>query len=385
MYDNGYNSTYEMKKIVVLGSTGSIGQQTLDIARTFSDKFKVIGLAAGDNTTLLKKQVREFKPVMAWANKHVELPDPTRYASMEEIVSNPEVDIVVLATAGKAGLIPALQAIKARKIIALANKEVLVMAGEIIMKQARLYNASIYPVDSEHSAIWQCLNGEKSEISRLLLTASGGPFYNYTKSQLNRVTPEAALKHPTWKMGKKVTIDSATLMNKGLEVIEAHWLFSLPFDHIEILFHPQSIVHSMIEFVDGSIKAQLSNPDMRLPIQYALAFPKRLLNTGLSRIDFSQLKTLTFKDINITNFPCITLALEAGRKGGTYPTVLCASDELAVQQFLAGKIKFTAIAEIINDVLDKHSNINQPDIEQILETDEWTRINTINSIKKRSL
>jgi 1-deoxy-D-xylulose-5-phosphate reductoisomerase len=372
-----------MKKIAVLGSTGSIGRQTLDIVRSSPDKFKVTALAAGNNTALLHSQILEFKPLMVCANKPLETPAFASFTPLEVIAGSPDVDIVVIATSGKSGLNPTLKAIEAGKKIALANKEILVMAGEIITSLAKLHNAPIYPVDSEHSAVWQCLKGEQSAISRLLLTASGGPFYGYTPDKLAGVTPEIALKHPTWKMGQKVTIDSATLMNKGLEVIEAHWLFSLPFDQLTVLYHPQSIVHSMVEFIDGSIKAQLSEPDMRLPIQYALTYPARISNNALTRIDFSRLKTLTFEEINSDRFPCLKLAMNAGRKGGTYPTVLCAADELAVQYFLRGAIKFTDIAPIVSDVMDKHENINRPDIGQIMETDEWARKNTIDRIHKR--
>jgi 1-deoxy-D-xylulose-5-phosphate reductoisomerase len=372
-----------MKKIAILGSTGSIGRQTLDIIRAFPHKFKVSALAAGENETLLLEQVNEFKPDMVWAKNSAKLGGYGSILSMEEIASNPDVDIVLVATSGKAGLAPVLKAIESGKIIALANKEVMVMAGEIVTKLAERHHVSIHPVDSEHSAIWQCLKGERSAILRLLLTASGGPFYSYTGTQLQGITPEQALSHPTWKMGQKVTVDSATLMNKGLEVIEARWLFSMPYGKITVLYHPQSIVHSMIEFRDGSIKAQLSNPDMRLPIQYALTYPSRLANSSISKIDFGQLKTLTFEEIEIDRFPCLKLALEAGKNGGTCPAALCAADEIAVQQFLAGAIRFTDIAEVIEDVLNKHVNTNEPDIETIFGVDEWARETAIDSIGKR--
>jgi 1-deoxy-D-xylulose-5-phosphate reductoisomerase len=292
---------------------------------------------------------------------------------MKEMATHPEVGMVVVATSGKIGLLPTLAAISAGKRIALANKEVLVMAGAIAMKEAKLRQAQILPVDSEHSAIYQCLQGEKGDISQLILTASGGPFYHYTPSKLSNVTVNEALEHPTWKMGKKVTIDSATLMNKGLEAIEASWLFSIPLSKIKIIIHPQSIVHSLVEFIDGSVKAQLSVPDMRFPIQYALSYPERLSNDNLPLLDFSRLSALTFETIDYATFPCLRLALYAGEKGGTYPAVLCAADEIAVQFFLERRIAFTQIAEIIDKTLSLHQNIDNPSLEEIMMADEWAR------------
>jgi 1-deoxy-D-xylulose-5-phosphate reductoisomerase len=277
------------------------------------------------------------------------------------------------ATAGPAGLKPLLAAIKADKTVALANKEPLVMAGDIILSRMKQSHSWILPVDSEHSAIWQCLNGESQKPAKIILTASGGPFLRYKQSQLEKVTPEEALKHPSWKMGKKVTIDSATLMNKGLEVIEAHWLFDMPYASIEIVIHPQSIVHSMIELADGSIKAQLSRPDKRFPIQFALSYPDRLSNADLPKMDWSAIGSLQFEKPEIDSFPCLKLALVAGKKGGTYPAALCGADEAAVALFLDGSISFTEIPHLIEKVLDKHINNTQPDIEEIYQAEQEAR------------
>ena len=365
--------TTTIKNLAILGSTGSIGQQTLDIVRNFPEKFRVIGLAGGRNTSLLTQQANEVHPKFIFSTHKTSLPQGTMHITLEEMASHPDVDLVVIATSGKAGLNPTLAAIKAGKRIALANKEVLVMAGEIITTTAKQYKAQLLPIDSEHSAIWQCLHGEKANVARLFLTASGGPFHNYSPSQLAKVTVKDALQHPTWKMGKKVTIDSATLMNKGLEVIEARWLFSIPFDKIEIVIHPESIVHSMVEFVDGSIKAQLSLPDMHLPIQYALSYPRRLPNPNSTRLDLMRIKSLTFEAVNYKNFPCLTLAIDAAKNGGTYPAVLCAADEIAVELFLSGHMKLPNIAEVITRTIDSHKNISSPTLDDILAADAWAR------------
>ena len=247
------------------------------------------------------------------------------------------------------------------------------MAGEIITKEAKRNKAQILPIDSEHSAIWQCLRGETQEAVKLILTASGGPFHGYSSAQLERVTAEQALKHPSWQMGKKVTIDSATLMNKGLEVIEAHWLFNVPFDNIKVVIHPQSIIHSMVEFIDGSVKAQLSYPDMRLPIQYALSYPERLPNLQLPHLNWHTISNLTFEPPDLDTFTCLELAVEAGKKGGTYPAVLCAADEVAVDLFLSQGIKFTDIAHLVEQALEQHQNIAHPTLEEILAADSWAR------------
>lgn len=362
-----------VKRIAILGSTGSIGRQALDVVRTFPDKLEVVALAANRNVELLAKQLKEFQPKMFCCSAK---PDPDyrgEFLSPDEIASHPEVDLVIVATVGKVGLRPTLAALRAGKTVALASKEVLVMAGEIIRREARAYKSRILPIDSEHSAIWQCLRGEGSKPRRLFLTASGGPFYRYSQAQLAGVTPEQALQHPVWRMGNKITVDSATLMNKGLEVIEAHWLFSFSFDDIEILIHPQSIIHSMVEFTDGSLKAQLSWPDMRLPIQYALSYPRRWSNSRLPRLDWTEIDCLNFDPVNYDKFPCLKLAVEAGKLGGTYPAVLCAADEVAVDLFLSHHINLTDIASIVLETLEQHRNVSRPSLEEILAADDWAR------------
>jgi 1-deoxy-D-xylulose-5-phosphate reductoisomerase len=362
-----------VKKIAILGSTGSIGRQALNVIRALPDELKVVALTGNKNLELLERQIREFQPQMFCPSVKPDISYGGEFLSVEEIASHPEVDFVIVATAGKAGLSPTLAALQASKTVALANKEVLVMAGEIIVREASLHQAQILPIDSEHSAIWQCLQGEENKPQRLFLTASGGPFYHYSQSQLAEVTPEQALQHPVWKMGRKVTIDSATLMNKGLEVIEAHWLFSFPFDSIEILIHPQSIVHSMVEFIDGSLKAQLSSPDMKLPIQYALSYPRRWSNSELPRLDWDKINSLNFEPVDYDRFPCLKLAMDAGKSGGTYPAVLCAADEVVVELFLSHRISFTDIAKVVQKTLERHRNISQPSLEEILAADNWAR------------
>ena len=366
-----------IKKLAVLGSTGSIGQQTLDVVRALPDKFRIVGLAAGNNRDLLAEQITEFKPgFVCYQGERASgrLAD-TEYEllSLEDIARQPEVDRVVIATSGKSGLSPTLAAVRAGKTVCLANKESLVMAGKIIGEEAKLNGAQILPIDSEHSAIWQCLSGEGQEAARLILTASGGSFRHYSKSQLDEVTVEQALRHPSWQMGPKVTIDSATLMNKGLEVIEAHWLFNMPFEKISVLVHPQSIIHSLVEFIDGSVKAQLSYPDMRLPIQYALSYPERLPNPQLPRLDWNRINNLTFEPPDLDTFPCLKLAIEAGKKGGTYPAVLCGADEAAVELFLSRRIRFGDIASYIGQALEQHQAIANPTLEEILAADAWAR------------
>ncbi len=367
--------TDSITNLVILGSTGSIGRQTLDVVRALPERFRIIGLAAGENTALLKEQMEEFKPQYYYhsAKKgQTKLPN-LRYISMEEMAALPEVDIVVVATPGGAGLKPTLAAVRAGKKVALSNKESLVSAGRIIMEQAAKYNASILPVDSEHSAIWQCLEGEDKKCAKVVLTASGGPFRGYTKKQLEGVTPEQALKHPSWTMGKKVTIDSATLFNKGMEVIEAHWLFDIPYEDISVLVHPQSIIHSMVEFADGSTKAQLGVPDMRLPIQYALTYNERINNPEIPGIDWTKINKLDFEQPDMEAFPCLRLAIDAGKEGGTATAVLCAADEIAVSLFLSHRIKFNHIAQLIAKTLDKHRIIKQPALEDIYAADSWAR------------
>jgi len=363
-----------VKQLAILGSTGSIGQQTLEVVRALPHRFQVVGLAAGKNLDLLAKQINEFKPRFVYYQDKRGLADAEyELLSLEDIASHPQVDTVVIATSGKSGLSPTLAAVKAGKNVALANKESLVMAGEIITNEAKLNAAQILPIDSEHSAIWQCLRGETQPAAQLILTASGGPFRHYSPAELYSVTARQALRHPSWQMGRKVTIDSATLMNKGLEIIEARWLFDIPIDNIRVLIHPQSIIHSMVEFIDGSTKAQLSHPDMRLPIQYALSYPERLPNPRLPRLDWSNIENLTFEQPDFDTFPCLKLAIEAGKKGETYPAVLCAADEVAVELFLSQRIKFTDIARLVEQTLEEHEAIAHPTLEEIMAADAWAR------------
>jgi len=363
-----------LKQVAILGSTGSIGRQTLEVISALPHSFAVIGLAAGQNTDLLAEQINRFKPRFACYQGKA---PPTRakyeVLSLEEMARHPDADIVVVATSGKWGLEPTLAAIKAGKRTALANKEALVMAGGLITREAKQSGAQLIPVDSEHSAIFQCLQGEKQKPAKIVLTASGGPFRSYSPAQLKGVTPEQALKHPSWRMGKKVTIDSATLMNKGLEVIEARWLFDMPFNNITVLVHPQSIIHSMVEFADGSIKAQLSYPDMRLPIQYALTYPERLANPELPKLDWGSIKELDFEPPDYDRFPCLKLAIEAGKKGGTYPAALCGADEAAVELFLSGRIRFNNIHRLVEQVLAEHKSITHPTLEDILAAEGQAR------------
>jgi 1-deoxy-D-xylulose-5-phosphate reductoisomerase len=363
----------DVKKIAVLGSTGSIGRQALEVIRALPHESEVVALTGNKNLKLLEGQIREFLPKMFWSAVRPSVDYGGQFLTAEEIASHPDIDFVIVATAGRAGLGPTLAALRAGKTVALASKEVLVMAGEIMVREASTHHAQILPIDSEHSAIWQCLQGEESKPQTLLLTASGGPFYHYSQARLAEVTLEQALQHPVWKMGKKVTIDSATLMNKGLEVIEAHWLFFFPLDSIQILIHPQAIIHSMVEFTDGSLKAQLGCPDMRLPIQYALSHPLRWPNPGLPRLDWNEINALNFEPIDYDKFPCLKLAVDAGKSGGTYPAVLCAADEVAVELFLDQRIGFTDIARIVQETLEQHRSINQPSLEEILAADSWAK------------
>lgn len=375
------------RRIALLGSTGSIGQQTLDIVRCFPEHFQIVALAARSNIELLAQQAREFHP--AFVACFADTPESEQAAraalpnvligeqGLLAVATHPDVDIVVAATSGLMGLRPTLAAIHAGKTIALANKETLVMAGHLVMQAAREQGVSILPVDSEHSAIWQCLRGENAgEVRRLILTASGGPFRRSTPEEVREVTVEQALNHPTWHMGTKITIDSATLMNKGLEVIEAHWLFDIPYEQIEVVVHPESIIHSMVEFVDGSLKMQASLPSMHLPIQDAISYPTRLdtAGTGLVReLRWPEVARLNFENLDIARFPCFKLARRAAQYGGTYPSVLVGADEEAVALFLAGHLSFPGIAELIEAVLERHQPIAQPDIPAILETTAWAR------------
>jgi len=371
------------KRVAVLGSTGSIGNQTLQVIRNLRDSFELIGLSGGDNLELLVKQIKEFRPKIVSiksesnARKLKELfPDIQVEYGMEGLTSvacHDDVDIVVTALAGGIGLVPTYNAIKERKNIALANKETLVMAGNIIINEAKNNNVEILPVDSEHSAIFQCLNGNKRhQVNRIILTASGGPFRGLKKKDLSSVTPEKALKHPNWNMGKKISIDSATLMNKGLEVIEARWLFDINYDKIDVVIHPQSIIHSMVEFIDGSILAQMGETDMRVPIQYALTYPDRVFNT-YHKLDLSKRDVLTFEQPDLETFPCLSLAYEAGRIGGTMTAVMNGANEEAVRMFLENKISFLEIPLVIERVMGKHILIKNPGISDVLEAEKWAK------------
>jgi 1-deoxy-D-xylulose-5-phosphate reductoisomerase len=365
---------YSLKRVAVLGSTGSIGRQTLEVISALPEHFDVIGLAGGRNTTLLSKQIKRFRPLLVFHQEsRPAILNAYEFLSLEDMAGHPDVDLVVIATSGKWGLKPTLAAVRAGKTVALANKEALVMAGSLVTAEAEKHGAKIVPVDSEHSAIWQCLEGEREKPSRIILTASGGPFLHYSQEKLSQVTAEQALKHPSWRMGEKVTVDSATLMNKGLEVIEARWLFDIPFERIEVLIHPQSLVHSMVEFADGSVKAQLGKPDMRLPIQYALTYPERLPNPTLPRIDWANVSQLSFEPPDFDSFPCLRLAIEAGQQGDTYPAALCGADEIAVRLFLEGNIGFNDIPRLVKSTLEEHKATPYPDMEAIMAADSWAR------------
>ncbi|MBV9580346.1 MAG: 1-deoxy-D-xylulose-5-phosphate reductoisomerase, partial [Chloroflexi bacterium] len=351
-----------MKRIALLGSTGSIGQQTLDVVRWHPDEFEVVSLVAGRPSPQFEAQVAEFSP------RHTCLTSQDGTDRLLDLATAPETDLVVVATSGTVGFRPTIAALDVGKAVALANKETLIMAGHLVTEAATRSGGSLLPIDSEHSAIWQCLQGEEpysERVSRLLLTASGGAFRDRAPETLHDVTPTEALKHPTWSMGPKITIDSATLMNKGLEVIEAHWLFGLSFDQIEVVIHHQSVIHSLVEFVDGSVKAQLGLPDMRLPIQYAMAHP-RLLSTPGERLNLASVAQLTFAPVDAVKYPCLGLAYAAGRVGGTCPTVLNAANEVAVARFLDNDLKFMDIARSIDAALQAHQSCPAPSLEEVL-------------------
>lgn len=372
-----------MKKISILGSTGSIGTQTLEIVRDNND-LQVEALVAKSNIELLEEQVREFKPKLVCVyddEKAKVLKDNIKDLNIEvvsgmdgmiECATIESAEIVVTAVVGMIGILPTIEAIKLGKDIALANKETLVTAGHIIIPLVKENNVKIYPVDSEHSAIFQSINGEdKKEIKKIILTASGGPFRGKKIEDLQDIRPEDALKHPNWSMGRKITIDSATMVNKGLEVIEAKWLFDVDFDKIQVVVHPQSIIHSMVEYVDGAVMAQLGMPDMKLPIQYALFYPnRRVMNNN--KLDFYKLGSISFEEPDMETFRGLKLAYEVGRTGGSLPTVYNAANEKAVELFLNNKIKFLDIYKIIEKCVDKHSVINNPSIEEILEVERKT-------------
>lgn len=381
-----------MKKIVILGSTGSIGRQTLDVVSQHPEAFKVIGLSGHANYELLEKQVRKFRP-LACAMTNSRALEKLReglfqteieFMGIEQLAGLEECDLVVNALVGSVGLIPTLKAIQAGKDIALANKESLVVVGELVSRFAQEKKVKILPVDSEHSAIFQCLQGEDpSHLRRIILTGSGGPFWGRNRRELKGVTVEEALAHPRWKMGAKISIDSATLMNKGLEVIEAHFLFGLSYDSIEVIIHPQSFIHSMVEFKDGSIKAQLGVTDMRIPIQYALSFPERL-PSPLAGLDLGQMESLTFEKPDWDNFPCLGYAYEAGRRGGSYPAVLNAANEEAVAAFLSRKIGFLDISEVIGETLNSYIPSGAIDLEGLIEAENWAREKARKLIRMKS-
>jgi 1-deoxy-D-xylulose-5-phosphate reductoisomerase len=374
-----------LKKISILGSTGSIGQSTLSVIEKFPEHFTVAALAAGSNVELFEKQVRQFKPSIVSVASERSAEDLKKRCSdlnvrvfsgvegMIQVAAAEEADITVSAIVGTAGLVPTMAAMRAGKDVALANKEVLVTAGELVMAECRARGVRILPVDSEHSAIFQCLlAGASTDIRKLVLTASGGPFRAFAKKDLANVTPAQALKHPNWSMGRKITIDSATLMNKGLEVIEARWLFDIAPGRIKVLIHPQSIVHSMVEFHDGAVVAQLGMPDMRGPIAYALSFPERLSDVSPA-LDLAKVGTLTFEEPDLDRFPCLAYAFDALKAGGSMPAVLSAANEVAVKYFLELKIGYADVARVIKTTMDAHTPSNIKTVEDALRTDLWAR------------
>ena len=374
-----------MKNISILGSTGSIGCNTLDIVALFPERFRVLGLSACENIERLEAQIRRFRPAMVSLNSvkaaHV-LKERCGDLGVEilsgvegliRVSTLPEVDVVVSAIAGSAGLIPTLSAVMAGKTVALANKETMVMAGEIVTREAEKKGVRILPVDSEHSAIFQVMEcGRREDLHKIILTASGGPFLNKSYEDRKRVTVEDALKHPNWNMGAKVTIDSATLMNKGLEVIEAKWLFDVSINQIEVLIHPQSIIHSMVEFRDGSVLSQMGIPDMRIPIAYALSYPERL-DLVMQRLDLARTGMLTFENPDIKKFPCLSYAYDAMKTGGPMPAVMNSSNEVAVAAFLHGRIGFLDIERIVGDTMSGHTVKGVNNIEDVLMADSWAR------------
>lgn len=373
-----------LKRIVILGSTGSIGRNALWVAERFPDRFQVVGLGAGRNIDLLAEQVQRFRPRAVSVltedlagDLRLRLPRETEVLSglkgYQEVAALSEAELVLSSMVGAAGLMPTLAALRAGKDVALANKETLVMAGDLVTAEVTRRQVKLLPVDSEHSAIFQALTGHRrQDLKRIVLTASGGPFLNATPEELHRVTPAQALAHPNWRMGPKVTIDSATLMNKGLELIEARWLFDLDVSRIAVAIHPQSIVHSMVEYVDGSVIAQLGIPDMRVPIAYALSYPERL-PLALPPLDLLAVQSLTFLEPDASRFSCLRLACAACQEGGTMPAVLNAANEVAVEAFLAGHIPFLAIARVVEETLVRHRSVPAAEVEVILSADRWAR------------
>jgi len=385
------------KSLALLGSTGSVGRQTLEVIEANKNQFEIYALAAHNEIKILKEQIIKFKPEVAvvsdeeaakklsrdlYGFKHTKILSGKK--SLNEIAADPKVDIAFIAVSGIVGLLPTLAAIQAGKIVALANKETLVVAGHIVMEQAKKFNAPIIPVDSEHSAVFQCIQGtaNKKYIKKIILTASGGPFRNYSFKELSRVTPDMALTHPNWSMGKKITVDSATMMNKGLELIEARWLFDIPYNQIDVVIHPQSIIHSMVEFIDNSVISLMSIPDMKIPIQYALTWPERRPISNSIEIDFTELKALTFESPNEKLFPCLRLARRAGEEGGLMPVVLNAANEVAIDLFLKKRIGFLHIPYLVEAMLDSFDNSADPKLEEILETDAVTRQKTLQLAEK---
>ncbi|MGN6700589.1 MAG: 1-deoxy-D-xylulose-5-phosphate reductoisomerase [Thermomicrobiales bacterium] len=376
--------TSQTKRLVILGSTGSIGRQTLEVVAARPDQFAVVGLAArGGNLALLNEQIRQFAPAVVALDGDIQpgsiaLPDSQILHGADGLLALatlPDADLIVIATSGHAAIRPTLAALAAGKEVALANKETIVCAGEIVTAAAQAYGVVIRPIDSEHSALWQALLSARgaASVQRLIITGSGGPFRTLSLDEMARVTPEQALKHPTWpNMGGKITIDSASLMNKGLEVIEAHWLFDVPFDRIAVLIHPQSVVHGLIEWNDGAIVAQLGLPDMRLPIAYALTYPDRA-DLPFPRLDLTAANGLTFAEPDLQRFPCLRIAYEAGRAGGLYPTILSAADEAAVAAFLHGALAFTAIPALLEATLAAYSESVAVTVENIEAADRWAR------------
>jgi len=384
MTDDGFSGGTTLKKISLLGATGSIGRQTMEIVRENRELFEVVAFSAGTNIELTKEYIREFTPSLVsvkekkdYESLKAEFPK-TKFSygddGLVEVAVYPESNILVNAVIGSVGLYPTLKAIETKKDIALANKETLVTAGHLVMQAANEHGVKLLPVDSEHSAIFQALQGEdKKNIERLIITASGGSFRDYTREQLKEVTVAQALNHPNWSMGAKITIDSASMMNKGLEVIEAHWLFNIPYEQISVLMHKESIIHSMIEFHDGSVMAQLGTPDMRVPISYALEYPNRLKNASKERLDLAKIATLHFQEMSFERFPCLKYAYDAGKAGGTMPTVLNAANEVAVDYFLKEKITFLEIESLIYAAMEQHNIIKHPNLDEIQQTDFETR------------
>ena len=374
------------KKITIIGSTGSIGTQALEVIEKISDEFEIIGLAAGSNVNLLNKQIEKFHPKTVCLGKKAEITDKSVKVlygdeGLEELCSNKENDIILVAVSGKIGLRPTISAIKNGINIALANKETLVMAGDIVTKLAKEYNVKILPVDSEHSAIHQCIK-DISQVSKLIITASGGPFLHKTVEDMKNATVEQTLKHPRWNMGRKITVDSATLMNKGLEVIEAHHLFGFDYDNIEVVVHPQSIVHSAIEYADGSVIAQLGLPSMHIPIQYAITYPNRIEGIKSKSFSFAEIAHLDFEKPDFEKFPTVKLAYQAGKEGGSATICLNAANEEAVFAFLDNKIKLFDIYAITEKMYNAHNIVKNPSLDEIFAIDEEIRIKTREIINK---